>query len=53
MTNVNTFLVAQTKKKEKKKERKEEEDVERLLLLFNEAKNLIHALVYLVNHIDN
>jgi len=53
MTNVNTFLVAQTKKKKKKKERKEEEDVERLLLLFNEAKNLIHALVYLVNHIDN
>jgi hypothetical protein len=53
MTNVNTFIFAHTKKKKKKKERKEEEDVERLLLLFNEAKNLIHALVYLVNHIDN
>jgi hypothetical protein len=32
MTNVNTFLVAQTKKKKK------EEEEERLLLLFNEAK---------------
>jgi hypothetical protein len=49
---INLFLKIK-KKKKKKKERKEEEDVERLLLLFNEAKNLIHALVYLVNHIDN